>query len=178
MTMRGRVPVMLAALAATASALAPGRVHAQAMAAIGVEAAISTTALSVGQQADLVFASVVPGVALTVDARSTSAGLWEIHGNRNAEIAVTLTLPTQLSTGFWTMPISFATNAACWRRQNAQGGCTRYDPATTLVERIRNNAAPNNTFYVWIGGTVSPTVTQHTGVYLGTITLTVAYTGN
>jgi hypothetical protein len=46
------------------------------------------------------------------------------------------------------------------------------------VQRIRNQNYPNNTFYVWIGGTVSPSAAQNPGVYLGTIQLSVAYTGN
>lgn len=169
---------VLAAVIAAASALLPALARAQT-AAIGVEATISTTALSIGQEQDLRFGNVVPGVPVTINPRTNpNAGGWEIHGNRNAELAIVLTLPTQLSTGFWTMPITFAANSGCWRRAPGQAGCNFYNPTTTLVRRIRNQNAPNNTFFVWIGGTVSPSAVQNTGVYLGNITLTVAYTGN
>ena len=173
---RSALLVPLAVFAALALT-APGAARAQAQ--IGVAADISTTALSISQTADLDFGAVVPGIAVTINARTNpAAGLFEIHGNRNAEIAVTMTLPTQLSTGFWTMPISFGATSGCWRRQAPQGGCTLWDPTTVLVERIRNNNPPNNTFFVWIGGTVSPAAAQNPGMYLGSITLSVAYTGN
>ena len=167
------------AMAALAALALPAAARAQAFASVGVEAVVSTTALSIGQMQDLRFGNVVAGVPVTINPRTNvNAGMWEIHGNRNAEFGVQIALPTELSTGFWTMPISFNNQSGCWRRQPGQNACTQYDPSTVLVERIRNNVAPNNVFYVWIGGTVSPSATQHTGVYLGNLTLSVAYTGN
>jgi len=166
---------VMAALALTA----PVAAVAQASAAVGVAATISTTALSIAQQNDLDFGAVMPGVPVTINARtSASAGWFEIHGQRNAEIAITMTLPAQLSTGFWTMPVTFGNTSGCWRRQGGQNACTLWNPNTVLVERIRNNIAPNNIFWLWIGGTVSPAAAQHTGMYLGTITMSVVYTGN
>ena len=67
--------------------------------------------------------------------------------------------------------------SACRRNQAAQAGCTRYNPATALVQRIRNQAVPNDTYFVWLGGTVSPAAGQHAGVYRGTITISAYYTG-
>lgn len=176
--MRRSARALLAAAAALAH-LAPRAASAQVSASIGVEAIISTTALSIAQANDLSFGTVVPGVPVTINARTNAnAGWFQIHGARNAEIAITMALPTELSTGFWTMPIAFGGNAGCWRRQGGQGGCTLWDPNTVLVGRIRNNNPPNNTFFVWIGGTVTPSPTQHTGVYQGTVTMSVVYTGN
>lgn len=176
-TRRG-VKAWVTAAVAVAAVLFPVMALAQS-AAIGVEATISTTALSIGNMRDLVFGNVVAGVPVTINPRtSANAGQFEIHGLRNAELQANLTLPTQLTTGFWTMPITFNATAACWRRQTGQGGCTQFNPTVNLVERVRNNNAPNNTLFLWIGGTVSPAVGQHTGVYSGNITLTVTYTGN
>jgi hypothetical protein len=159
--------------------MAPAAASAQGSAAVGVEATISTTLLSIAQTSNLNFGVVVPGVPVTINPRTNAnAGDFLIHGARNAEIAITMTLPTQLSTGFWTMPITFGNNSGCWRRQGGQGGCTFWNPNTVLVRRIRNQNPPNNTFYVWIGGTVTPAAAQHTGMYLGSITLSVVYTGN
>ena len=173
-----RILVSAALAVAAATALLPAAARAQS-AAIGAQAIISTTALSIGQMKDLIFGNVVAGVPVTINSRTNAnAGWWEIHGNRNAEIQVTMVLPTQLTTGTWNMPITFSNTSGCWRKQTAQGGCTQYNPNTTLVQRIRNQNPPNNTFNVWIGGTVSPAVGQHTGVYRANINLTVAYTGN
>ena len=178
MTMQRVVHLVRLAVLAAALVLAPAMGRAQT-AAIGAQAMISTTALSIGQMQDLRFGNVVAGVPVTINPRTNAnAGAWVIHGNRNAEISVQLTLPTQLSTGFWNMPIAFANNSGCWRRAPGQAGCTFWNPAVTLVRRIRNQNPPNNTFHVWIGGTVTPAAGQNTGVYLGNVTLTVAYTGN
>lgn len=171
-------PRIVAMFAALGCAL-PAAARAQGAALIGVAAEISTTALTVAQISDVRFGDVIPGVNTTINARTNpSAGEFQINGNRNAEIAITMTLPTQLSTGFWTMPISFGATSGCFRRMAGQAGCTLWDPNTVLIQRIRNNAPPNNTFFVWIGGTVSPSPTQNPGVYLGSVTLSVAYTGN
>jgi hypothetical protein len=171
--------VLRAAAVAALALLAPVAAFAQVTAAVGVSATISTTALSIAQQSDLDFGAAVPGVPVTVNARTgATAGMYEIHGARNAEIAITMALPTQLSTGFWTMPVTFGNTSGCWRRQGGQNGCNFWNPSTVLVERIRNNNPPNNQFLVWIGGTVTPSAAQHTGVYLANITMSVVYTGN
>lgn len=174
-----RLALGLVVATTLAMAVLPTRAAAQGTAQVGVAAEVSTSLLSIGQRLDLQFGNVVPGVSTVINPRtSANAGTWVIHGARNAEVVVTFVLPTQLSTGTWTLPMSFGPTSACSRRAAGQGGCSFFNPNVPLIERIRNQNAPNNHLYVWIGGTVSPSPTQHTGVYLGTITLTVAYTGN
>jgi hypothetical protein len=173
------VRALRAAVAAMAVAALPAVARAQASSFVTAGADISSTLLSIGTQRNLVFGVVVPGTPTVIDPRTNAnAGMFAIHGNRNAEVAVTFTLPTQLVVGPWTMPITFGPNSGCWRTTSVQGGCTRYDPSTVLVQRIRNQNPPNNQLYVWIGGTASPSPTQHSGIYAGTITLSVVYTGN
>lgn len=167
-----------ALIALVLPAALPALARAQGSAQVPVAADISTTALAVSQINDVRFGAVVAGVPTALNGRNANAGEFQINGNRNAEIAVTMTLPTELSTGFWTMPIGFPANSGCWRRQPGQNACTFWDPSTVLVERIRNNNSPNDVFFVWIGGTVSPSPTQHTGMYLGQVQLSVVYTGN
>jgi hypothetical protein len=182
--MIARVPtwvrrLVVATLLAAATALAfVHEVRAQGSAAIQADAQISTTALTVGTTRDLEFGNVTPGVPVTINGRSASAGQFVIQGNRNAEVAVTMTLPTELSTGFWTMPISFGNNSGCWRRQPGQAGCNFWNPNNVLVARIRNQNPPNNHLWVWIGGIASPAAGQNPGVYNGTVALSVVYTGN
>ena len=148
-------------------------------ASIVVEVSVSTTALSVAQNTELTFGAVPVGVATTVDPQaSVNAGEFEIHGNRNAEISITMTLPDSLRVGANAMPISFGANGGCHRNRIQQAQCDYFDPTTPLVVRIRNTPTPNNTYIVWMGGTVTPSPTQQPGIYRGTITLTTAYTGN
>lgn len=170
--------IAAAAITAATAAAFVHEAHAQA-ASISATALLDPIALAVGQLRDLSFGNVVPGTPVTINARTNvNAAQFEIQGTRNAEVAVTMTLPALLSTGGWTMPISFGATSGCWRRQAGQNACTLYDPNTVLVARIRNNNPPNNHLWVWIGGTVTPSPTQNTGVYIGTVTLAVVYTGN
>ncbi len=172
--------LVAAALIAAATAFAFVReVHAQGAASITADVSIATTALAVGTTMNVRFGDVVPAVPVTIDARTNvNAGQFVIQGTRNAEVAVTMTLPTLITTGVWTMPISFGPTAGCYRRQPGQNACSYWDPSTVLVEKIRNSNPPNNHLWVWIGGTVSPGAAQNPGVYYGAVTLSVVYTGN
>ncbi len=177
---RGWVRWLVAGLLASAVTAFAFVHEARAQAAsISANALLSPTALAVGQLKDLQFGNVTAGVPVTINPRTNpNAGEFEIQGTRNAEVAVTLTLPTQLSTGFWTMPVGFGVTSGCWRRAPGQAGCNFWNPNTVLVARIRNQNPPNNHLWVWIGGTASPAAAQNAGVYYGTIQMSVVYTGN
>ncbi len=143
-------------------------------------ATISTTALTVLGVGDLSFGNVLPGVPVTVNPKTSSTtGKFEFHGNKNAQINVSFAFPAQLSTGMggWTMPIAFGATSGCENNQDKQNACAVYDPSTPLVVRLRNQNAPGDTYFVWLGGVVSPAAGQHAGVYIGTITVTAYYTG-
>lgn len=170
--------VMLGAALALAGEALPGALAAQSS-VILVDAEISSTLLSVANPQDLRFGSVVPGTPTTLNPRTAATvGAFVIHGNRNAEVALSMVLPAALAVGPYTMPITFGTQDGCWRVSAQQNACTRYDPTTPLVQRIRNSNAPNNTLFIWLGGTVSPAAGQHPGFYSATIAVSVVYTGN
>lgn len=150
-------------------------------ASMTVTADVSDVAISIDGAQELQFGTVLPGTPTYVNPQtSAAAGLFEIRGARRAEFTLSMTLPIQLTTGAGphAMPIAFGSTGACFRDRNQQNQCALYDPAITLVDRLRPNAFPNNTFYVWVGGTVSPSAAQFPGVYAGVITASVAYTGN
>lgn len=169
-------------MAVAGALLAPRGALAQAVANITASADVDNTALTVTNVNNLQFGTVVPGTPVTIDPKtSANAAYFVVQGARNAEVSITMTLPSQLTTGVGghTMPISFSTTAGCYRRQNAnQANCTYFNPNVALVVRINNQTPPNNHINVWIGGTVSPSAAQNGGVYRGTVTLTVIYTGN
>lgn len=154
--------------------------HAQA-ASMLASAEVTDVLMSIQGNASLRFGAVIPGAATTVDPRtSANAGEFEIHGARRAEFTLDITLPTELRTGAgpWVMPISFGPTAGCHRNRDQQNNCTSFDPSTALVARVRATPFPNNTYFVWIGGAVTPALGQFPGVYSGIITASVAYTGN
>lgn len=144
---------------------------------------IDNTGLTVGQLNGLDFGVVTPGTPVTIGPKSALAGKFVIHGVKNAEVQISFVLPTVLQVGTQTMPISFADDPVagkmgCTRNQDQQANCTTYTPSTVMLARIRNNAPPQNTFYVWIGGKVSPAVGQLPGTYTGAVTMSAVYTGN
>jgi len=169
------------ALALVALAAAPLSLDGQA-AAISVVAQVSTTALSITTVADLDFQQVVPGVPTTVDPETApTAGQFEVRGARGAEFEMTFVMPANLMNGLNAMPAAFGPGSVCvnpislGRRNN----CTLIDPAVPFIERIPNNGNPTNRrWFVWVGGTVSPTPVQSSGFYSAPITLVVTYTGN
>ncbi|MGH7658258.1 MAG: hypothetical protein ACREL6_08480, partial [Gemmatimonadales bacterium] len=134
--------------------------------------------LSVVPVQDLDFGVVIPGVNTSVGPRSPNAGVWEVTGTPRAYVAISFTLPTvldnvQTAPGV-TMPISFGNNSARWRRRRpGLGGGQRFNPAAGATGRLGGNARPR--MYVYIGGTVSPGVTQLPGLYQGTIIISLFY---
>ena len=174
-------------LLVTAGALlaGPGRLTAQApaTATLGVTTRIDNTAVTIGQLNDLDFGAVVPGTPTTIGPKTALAGKFVVHGSKNAEVRIAFAFPATLQTGSFTMPISFADDPlagrmGCHRNQDQQNACTTYTPTAPLLVRIRNNAPPQNTFFVWIGGRVSPAVGQQPGIYTGTVVMSAVYTGN
>ena len=178
-----RHPAAFLALAVLALLAVPGRLRGQVTASLGATVLIDNTALAIAQLNDLDFGVVVPGIPTSIGPKTALAGKFVLHGMKNAEARITFALPTLLTVGPYSMPISFADDPiigkfGCHRNQDQQANCTAYTPSTPLVIRIRNNAPPQNTFYVWIGGKVSPAVGQQPGIYTGLVTMSAVYTGN
>jgi hypothetical protein len=181
--MRPRAASLL--LAGLALLVAPGGLLSQgtATASFGATAVIDNTAVTIGQLNGLDFGVVVPGTPTTIGPKTALAGKFVVHGSKNAEVRITFALPTLLTVGPNSMPISFADDPVagklgCHRNQDQQNTCTTYTPSTSLLVRIRNNPPPQNTFFVWIGGKVSPVVGQQPGTYTGLVTMSAVYTGN
>jgi hypothetical protein len=175
--MSGR-PIRLALLLAV---LAPRITVGQDADVINALAEISTDPLVIMSVDNLRFGVLIPGTPVTLNPRtSLSSGKFEIRGVRRAEFTLDFTLPIELRAGGGphTIPLSFGANAACGRDLDIQNACSLFDPAVTLTDRIRNRPPPENTYFVWLGGTVSPSPTQFPGVYSAVVTATVQYTGN
>ncbi len=175
-----RLLVPLACAAAWFGIGAPAGAQ-SATASMQATAEVSDIQISISSLAQLRFGDVIPGAPRTIDpSASVDAGKFEILGARRAEFTLTMTLPTVLlaGSGPFAIPITFGPTAGCHDNRDRQNQCTTYDPSTTLTERIRPTPPPDNTFYVWLGGTVSPAAAQVPGVYTAVVTASVAYTGN
>jgi hypothetical protein len=162
----------------TALALAaPPTTAAQANGTVGVRAVLSTVPLAIVSTSPLDFGPVLPGIATSVNPRTgLNAGEFAVQGLRRADFTATFTLPTELAVGPYTMPIVFGAQSGC-QDKDTRGACKFFDPRVPFTGQIANRAAPQNTFFFWLGGTVTPAAGQQPGFYRGTITLQVAYTG-
>jgi hypothetical protein len=131
---------------------------------------VGVTPLTAVGVADLVFGPVLAGVATPIADPATQGGRFDLTGEPLAPIGLTYTLPTDLSGAGGTIPISFGPNdGLLW--DPYPGAFTTFDPNLPVNSAI--DATGNLT--VGIIGTVSPAAGTTTGLYTGTITLTVSY---
>ncbi len=128
----------------------------------------------------LVFGSVLPGLAKTVNHNdattgTTNPGAIRFDGAGGAALNVTFSALTQLTAGAENLPFSYA----------SQGGTNDVDDATTSVNFDPSAAgglnttlpASTNSLFIFLGGVVTPGATQATGSYTGIVTVTATYTG-
>lgn len=128
----------------------------------------------------LAFGAVTPGIPKAVDKTTAgTAGEWRVTGAPNAEITLDFVLPLNLNhaTLGSTMPITFSSTDAAYEDGTGGGQAA---PAAQIDPSVQTtaNIAADGTFWVWIGGTVAPSVSETSGSYSGDITLTITYTGN
>lgn len=127
------------------------------------------------------FGFVVPTVTLTravsPTAGGASAAQWNITGTANAEIALTWTLPANLTDGVTNIPLAFAATDAAWADLAAnQATATAFSP----LAGSNLNISAAGALFVWLGGTINPggAFAGAPGTYSATVNLQVAYTGN
>ncbi|HWO89730.1 MAG TPA: DUF4402 domain-containing protein [Gemmatimonadales bacterium] len=122
---------------------------------------------------NMAFGTVIPGVPVTVSwSDPLAAGQVEIRGNRNVQVSVQITLPAAMAGPFGaTMPMLFGSADGGYSQTNNAAAATSFDPRSPLVATL----SPQGRLFIFLGGTVSPPVTQRAGAYTGTITVTVAY---
>ena len=171
------------ALVCFAAVAIPATARAQlpATGSVSVLGDVTADGLTISSTTPLNFGILIPGTPTTLNARtSANAGKFDIRGAQRAEFTLTLTLPSELRVGIGplTMPVTFDGTSGCHAPRDNQNSCSTYDPSTVLTARIRNRTAPDNTFFVWLGGTVTPAVGQSPGVYTAVISALVQYTGN
>jgi hypothetical protein len=155
----------------------PAFSRAQATGSLKAVATVLPT-ISVTGTHDLNFETVMPGVDKSVDKLSVGqAGEFQIHGTILAEVTLDFTLPDSLALGTAILPISFSSTDASYDDGTAGG---QQSPAGTINPNIQNalRLGADGYMFVWLGGTVNPTLLQNSGDYEAEVTLTVTYTGN
>lgn len=149
-----------------------GQVQAQS-ASIGARATVQQ-ALTITAVDSLLFGAAFPNTTRNVLPSDAASGSFSLVGAANAEVNLTFTLPANLTFGANTLPVTFGAASAGYNVANSRAGLTAFNPAAVATTRLD---AGTGELYVFIGGSVSPTI-QAAGSYTGAITLATAYTGN
>ena len=179
MTSRAFARRALSLAGALALAAPPRGLWAQSAPSANVpaSAAIVGAPVVVQEQRDLAFGDVFTGTNVTVPVTSASSGRWLVTGQRDAEVRLVFDLPAELVSGPYTLPISFGPGSAGYHDRNVPQQATLFDPTAGAFARLRDHPQFQE-LYIWIGGAVAAALDQPGGLYSGTITLTVSYTGN
>lgn len=122
----------------------------------------------------LTFPSLLPGISSTILTTSSSAGRYLITMNKNMTLAVTFTLPSNLTFSGNNLPITFTATKSQSSSDATMG--TEFDPYIgTTVQRVSSST---NKWYIRLGGTIPTPSTQAAGgPYQGTVIMTITITG-
>ena len=137
-------------------------------------ALVAQQSLSAAGVRDLSFGVVIGGTASWVPRWDrVRSGQLEITGARRAEVAIQFVLPQDLrSPSGALMPLLFQPGDGGYSNRPRPRG-RAFDPRNPLLARLSNRGW----LYITLGGTTQPSVSQAPGVYRGTVSLTLSYTG-
>lgn len=164
--------------AAALGLLVAGAVATPASAQVSANAAVNAIAQIVGIAGltaagvnDLNFGSTNAGTPATPASMANDAARFAVSGEPSYPVNVTFTLPTVLTgPGLATIPVSFGgSDGLFWTAYPTT--FTTFNPNSVFATSL--DALGN--LIIGLSGTVSPPLGTTTGVYTGTITLTVAY---
>ncbi|HXW96074.1 MAG TPA: DUF4402 domain-containing protein [Gemmatimonadales bacterium] len=146
-----------------------------AAAAQAQSASISATAtvyqaMTVTGARTLDFGNVFPGVSKAIAVTAATSGQFSLTGQSSANVNLTFTLPTNLTSGANNLPIG--TWTGCTNPTNSTAGCTAFTPSASATASAFSGTGA---LWVWVGGTVTPAANQAAGTYTGTVQLTAAY---
>lgn len=127
---------------------------------------------------DLQFGALTPGTPRTVVPTSPDAGYFQVEGERNQQVSLAFTLPTQLDRfgGGGTIPVAFGPASAVVNRlfqAPSGGGSTTFNPAAGTTSRFGPTPRPH--LHVYLGGTATPGAGVPPGLYTAPVVLTVTY---
>jgi hypothetical protein len=127
--------------------------------------------INVTGAADLTFGNVFPGLDKSIAVTDGGAGRWDVSGQATANVALTFALPASLSDG--TNSLAIASYTGHWNNTAASpSGGSGFTPSAAATNAVLGAAGQ---LYVYVGATVSPTTTQPSGSYSGSLSMTVVY---
>ena len=162
-----RTATVLSALTAATLSFGTASLHAQS-ATIQATATVLSAITVTGT--NLAFGNVTPGVNKTVLITDAGAGQFTVTKAAATSVALTFTLPTNLTSGANNLPIG--TWTAGWNNTaNSAAGATGFTPSASATTVPSGGA----NLWVWVGATVSPAAAQVAGSYTGNVSMQVVY---
>jgi hypothetical protein len=151
---------------------APAAAQTTATASINAKAQVSGIApLTAAGVNDLDFGTVTAGTPFR-QTDPTKEGRFSISGQASQPVTVSFTLPTVLTgSGSATIPITFGSADGLVFSPAFPTISTTFSPAAPFVTSLNGAGS----LAIGITGTVSPPSLTTTGLYQGTVTLTVSY---
>ncbi|HXC25291.1 MAG TPA: DUF4402 domain-containing protein [Gemmatimonadaceae bacterium] len=126
--------------------------------------------ITVTKTNDLSFGQVFPGLNNSVAVTASGAAAFSIQGQASANVNLTFTLPTNISSSSNTLPI--ASWVGLYNTTNSSASGTAFTPSTSATSATLSSGGA---LYVFIGATAQPSISQVAGTYTGTATMTVVY---
>jgi len=116
---------------------------------------------------DLSFGDVFIGYSSNVSHTDSRAAKFRLHhdypGNRN--IRVSFTLPSNLTYGASSVPITFSSSNSAWSTTDDLVGRTNFNPFSPLLLPKINR---QQNVFIWLGASINPPGVPY-GLYQGTI---------
>lgn len=120
---------------------------------------------------DLNFGDAYMGYTTTINHTDAGAAKFRIRQTvlGNPYISATITLPTSLVNGSYSIPVIFGPATTAWSYNDLPAGRINFDPNSPLITRLQRN----DYLYIWLGGVINVPTNIITGVYSSTITITI-----
>jgi hypothetical protein len=126
--------------------------------------------ITVSKNNDLSFGSVFPGVDKSIAVGAGGAAKFTVAGQASTPVNLTFTLPATLASGGNSLAIGSWSGHFSGTDQTTGG--TTFTPNASATAATLSAAGA---LYLYVGATAQPTVTQASGSYSGSMTMTVVY---
>jgi hypothetical protein len=123
--------------------------------------------VTVTRSTDLTFGTVYTGTTAQVLQSDATSAEFIVTGAADSTVTLTFSLPQSIKSGAATLPVSFGTADAAWSEVEDVAGRTVFDPNQGTQITMPAQAV----IYVWVGGRISPGLSQPSGGYAGTLSL-------
>jgi hypothetical protein len=126
--------------------------------------------ITVTKNSDLSFGSVFPGLDKSIAVTAGGAAKFTVSGQSSTPVNLTFSLPSTITSSGNSMTVG--TWVGHFSGTDQTTGGTSFTPSASATAATLSGTGA---LFVYIGATVQPTVSQASGSYSGSMTMTVVY---